>query len=132
MSNAGLLTGIRDVTQGRGLDIKPYLVGTSESFPGRDDAEDRNEAQVGVDLFYNITPSLRTNLTVNTDFTQTQVERFLLRLYPQLAGRPGDRLHVHARPPAIFEGLVSPQVLMRCGAVGISRPDRSYVSPFPG
>ena len=74
MSNAGLLTGIRDVTQGRGLDIKPYVVGTSEAFPGRDDAEDRNAAQVGVDLFYNITPSLRTNLTVNTDFAQTQVD----------------------------------------------------------
>ena len=74
MSNAGLLTGIRDVTQGRGLDIKPYLVGTSESFPGRDDATDTNEAQVGVDLFYNITPSLRTNLTVNTDFAQTEVD----------------------------------------------------------
>ena len=74
MSNAGLLTGIRDVTQGRGLDIKPYVVGTSEAFPGRNDAEDRNEAQVGVDLFYNITPSLRTNLTVNTDFAQTQVD----------------------------------------------------------
>ena len=74
MSNAGLLTGIRDVTQGRGLDIKPYLVGTSESFPGRDDAMDTNDAQVGVDLFYNITPSLRTNLTVNTDFAQTQVD----------------------------------------------------------
>ena len=74
MSNAGLLTGIRDMTQGRGLDIKPYVVGTSEAFPGRDDAEDRNAAQVGVDLFYNITPSLRTNLTVNTDFAQTQVD----------------------------------------------------------
>ncbi len=73
MRNAGLLTGIEDVTQGRGLDIKPYLVGTSESFPGRD-ATDRDEAQVGVDLFYNITPSLRTNLTVNTDFAQTQVD----------------------------------------------------------
>ena len=74
MSNAGLLTGIRDVTQGRGLDIKPYLVGTFESFPGRDGVGDRQEAQAGVDLFYNITPSLRTNLTVNTDFAQTQVD----------------------------------------------------------
>ena len=50
------------------------MVGTSEAFPGRDDAEDRNAAQAGVDLFYNITPSLRTNLTVNTDFAQTQVD----------------------------------------------------------
>jgi hypothetical protein len=73
MSNAGLLTGVTDVTQGRGLDVKPYLVGTLESFPGRD-VPDRNEAQAGVDLFYNITPSLRANLTVNTDFAQTQVD----------------------------------------------------------
>ena len=74
MTNAGLLTGIRDVTQGRSLDIKPYLVGTFESFPGRDGVGDRRETQAGVDLFYNITPSLRTNLTVNTDFAQTQVD----------------------------------------------------------
>ena len=38
MSNAGLLTGIRNVTQGRSLDVKPYVVGTSESFPGRGDS----------------------------------------------------------------------------------------------
>ena len=74
MSNAGLLTGIRDVTQGRGLDIKPYLVGTSESFPGQGDSTVTNNAQVGVDLFYDITPSLRSNLTVNTDFAQVEVD----------------------------------------------------------
>ncbi len=74
MSNAGLLTGIRNVTQGRGLDVKPYFVGTSESFPGRGDARVRNDADVGVDLFYNITPGLRSNLTVNTDFAQAEVD----------------------------------------------------------
>ncbi len=56
MSNAGLLTGIRNVTQGHGLDVKPYLVGTSESFPGRGDSHVTNDAQVGVDVFYNLTP----------------------------------------------------------------------------
>ena len=74
MSNAGLLTGVQGVSQGRGLDIKPYVVGTSESFPGRDDTASHTEAQAGVDLFYNLTPSLRTNLTVNTDFAQAQVD----------------------------------------------------------
>lgn len=74
MTNAGLLTGIRNVTQGHGLDVKPYLVGTSESFPGRGDATTTNDAQVGADLFYNITPSLRSNLTVNTDFAQVEVD----------------------------------------------------------
>ena len=74
MSNAGLLTGIRDVSQGRGLDIKPYVVGNSESHPGREATASNTEAQAGVDLFYNVTPSLRTNLTVNTDFAQAQVD----------------------------------------------------------
>jgi hypothetical protein len=74
MSNAGLLTGIENVTQGHGLDVKPYLVGTSESFPGRGDARVTNAASAGVDLFYNVTPQLRANLTVNTDFAQSEVD----------------------------------------------------------
>ena len=75
MSNAGRLTGIRNVTQGHGLDVKPYLAGTSESFPGRGDTRVTNDAQVGVDVFYNVTPGLRANLTVNTDFAQAEVDQ---------------------------------------------------------
>lgn len=74
MSNAGLLTGIRNVTQGHSLDVKPYVLGTSESFPGRGDSSVTNDANVGVDLFYNLTPQLRANLTVNTDFAQSEVD----------------------------------------------------------
>ena len=59
MSNAGLLTGIRNVTQGHGLDVKPYLVGTSESFPGRDNSSVTSDVQAGGDLFYNVTPIQR-------------------------------------------------------------------------
>jgi len=75
MSNTGLLKGIRNVTQGRGLDIKPYLLGTSESFPGRGNSRVTNDANAGLDLFYSITPQLRTNLTVNTDFAQAEVDQ---------------------------------------------------------
>ncbi|MBI4484865.1 MAG: hypothetical protein HY655_02530, partial [Acidobacteria bacterium] len=74
MSNAGLLTGIRNVTQGHGLDVKPYAVATSESFPGRGDSKVTNDANVGADVFYNLTPQLRANLTVNTDFAQAEVD----------------------------------------------------------
>ena len=28
----------------------------------------------GLDVFYNVTPQLRANLTVNTDFAQTEVD----------------------------------------------------------
>ncbi len=75
MSNAGHVTGIRDVTQGHGLDIKPYLVATSQATPGRVNAGTTNDAGVGADLFYNVTPGLRANLTVNTDFAQAEVDQ---------------------------------------------------------
>ncbi len=35
MNNAGLLKGIRDVSQGHGIDVKPYVTGTAFSAPGR-------------------------------------------------------------------------------------------------
>jgi hypothetical protein len=75
MSNAGLLTGIRDVTQGRGLDIKPYGLVSSLASPGRGRPDARTDATAGLDLFYNPTPLLRANFTVNTDFAQTEVDQ---------------------------------------------------------
>ena len=75
MTNAGLLTGIRDVTQGRGLDIKPYGLVSSLASPGRGNANTTTDASAGIDLFYNPTPLLRANLTVNTDFAQTEVDQ---------------------------------------------------------
>ena len=81
MSNAGLLLGISDVTQGHGLDVKPYLAGSTVDVPGGTERATRErEADVGVDLFYNVTPSLRANLTVNTDFAQTEVDQRLVNL----------------------------------------------------
>ena len=75
MSNTGLVTGISGVSQGRGLDIKPYGVLTSQASPGRANAATENKASAGIDLFYNPTPLLRANLTVNTDFAQTEVDQ---------------------------------------------------------
>ena len=72
MTNAGHVKGINDVTQGKGLDIKPYglLSGEAAGRSGWD--RDQN---AGVDLFYNPTPGLRANLTINTDFAQTEVDQ---------------------------------------------------------
>ncbi len=75
MSNAGLLTGIRDVTQGHGLDIKPYGLVSSLASPGRGKPGLTTDANAGLDLFYNPTPLLRANFTVNTDFAQTEVDQ---------------------------------------------------------
>ena len=81
MANAGLLVGIADVTQGHGLDIKPYVASTTFDAPGTDPSSALDtSADVGLDLAYNLTPDLRANLTVNTDFAQTEVDQRLVNL----------------------------------------------------
>ncbi|MGE3955160.1 MAG: DUF5916 domain-containing protein [Vicinamibacterales bacterium] len=75
MANAGRVTGIRNVTQGLGLDVKPYGLAFAESFPGRSPASTKTSAEGGVDVFYSPTSSLRSVLTVNTDFAQTEVDQ---------------------------------------------------------
>jgi hypothetical protein len=75
MNNAGLVTGIRNASQGRGLDIKPYGLFTSEASPGRGRTSMIGKGNAGVDLFYNPTPLMRANLTINTDFAQTEVDQ---------------------------------------------------------
>jgi len=76
MSNAGLLVGIRDVSQGVGLDVRPYAAGHVAEAPGRTPPVGREESgDIGLDVFYNITPNLRANLTVNTDFAETEVDQ---------------------------------------------------------
>src|SRR5262245_35265892 len=75
MNNAGLLTGLRDVTQGHGLDIKPYGLVSSLASPGRGRPAVSTDATAGLDLFYNPTPLLRANFTLNTDFAQTEVDQ---------------------------------------------------------
>ena len=81
LSNAGLLVGISDVTQGHGLDVKPYATISSTEAPGAAPPVGREtEQDIGVDLFYNVTPNLRANLTVNTDFAQTEVDQRLVNL----------------------------------------------------
>ncbi len=80
LSAAGLLTGLHDMSQGHGLDVKPYGLMTAESFPGRGRARTRTTGNAGVDLFYSPTPRMRTNVTVNTDFAQTEVDQRLVNL----------------------------------------------------
>ena len=75
MSNAGLLVGLSDVTQGKGLEVKPYVAGTVADGPGRTPAVDTGTtADVGGEVTYNITPSLRAVGTINTDFAETEVD----------------------------------------------------------
>ncbi len=74
MSNAGLLEGISDVSQGRGLDIQPYATGTYRSSPGTG-VPSKFEKDAGIDFTYSITPQLKGNVTLNTDFAETEVDQ---------------------------------------------------------
>ena len=70
VSEAGEITNLVDLSQGRGLDVRPFLTGRWLEVEG--DGNVRGEP--GLDLFYNITPSLKLTATVNTDFGETEVD----------------------------------------------------------
>jgi Domain of unknown function (DUF5916) len=75
MSNAGLLVGLKDVTRGHGVEVKPYLAGTTADAPGRSpEVAQETTADIGGEVTYNITPSLRAVGTINTDFAETEVD----------------------------------------------------------
>ena len=74
MSNAGRVGGISGISQGIGLDLKPYLLGSASNAPGRNASNTEGDADIGLDAFYNVTPSLKANFTVNTDFAETEVD----------------------------------------------------------
>ena len=75
MTNAGRLEGMAGMSQGLGLDVKPYAVGNVSSAPGRGRPDALSTGDVGVDAFYNLTPALRANVSINTDFAETEVDQ---------------------------------------------------------
>ena len=74
MSNAGRAEVLSGLSQGLGLDLKPYVVGNVSSAPGRGRAGSIATGDIGLDLFYNLTPALRANVSINTDFAETEVD----------------------------------------------------------
>lgn len=68
--NAGVLTGLSDVSQGVGLEARPYVAANRSTIAGVTDTG----ADIGVDLGYSVTPSLRLAMTINTDFAEAEVD----------------------------------------------------------
>jgi hypothetical protein len=80
-SNTGLVEGLNDdVTQGLGLDIRPYALASAAASPVTGQPNTTTDGKVGLDLFYSITPGLRSNFTINTDFAQTEVDQRAVNL----------------------------------------------------
>ena len=77
ISDEGILEGLEGITQGIGLDVNPYLLGGIDH---RAVAEDKLVGDVGGEVFYRLTPGLRSAFTVNTDFAQTEVDAVQINL----------------------------------------------------
>jgi len=71
VSDAGLLVGFQGITQGIGLDLRPY--GLAGLVQKKGENKEIN-GDVGLDVFYQITPAIKSALTINTDFAQTEVD----------------------------------------------------------
>jgi len=89
--HAGQLRGLTGVSQGVGIEVQPYAVLKSDQSPPVDPSWS-TQADVGFDVSYSITPSLRAGVTVNTDFAEVEVDqrrvnltRFPLR-FPEQRG----------------------------------------------
>ncbi|MDX1516953.1 MAG: sugar-binding protein [Woeseiaceae bacterium] len=68
----GEMSGIAGIQQGVGLDVIPSLVLTRRREFGPGGA--RNDLEPALDVRYRITPSLSATLTLNTDFSTTEVD----------------------------------------------------------
>ena len=72
VSEAGEITNLEGLTQGIGLDVRPFIGGRwlQTGATGNNVVT----GKPGLDLFYNFTPSLKLSATVNTDFGETEVD----------------------------------------------------------
>jgi len=75
MPAAGRLQGLDSLRQGLGLDLVPYVVGNSSAAPGRGAGASVETGSIGGDIAYNLTPGLRANMSINTDFAETEVDQ---------------------------------------------------------
>ena len=72
-SIAGTITGLSDLRQGRGLDIVPSIVTRAiRRFGALNENDSSFEPQV--DIYYKVTSQLNASLTINTDFSATEVD----------------------------------------------------------
>jgi len=71
-ANFGRVVGLENLNLGLGLDIVPSLsvTGSRRFDPGVDDTV----TEPSLDIYYKLTPSMNASLTINTDFSATEVD----------------------------------------------------------
>ena len=71
-SIAGTVAGFADLQQGRGLDVVPSATVREDKVYST--GEGSSDLEPSLDIFYKLTPSLNGALTLNTDFSATEVD----------------------------------------------------------
>src|SRR5215207_6333174 len=77
LANAGVLVGLRNIGYVKRFELKPYTLGGWEK---KENAGIKYTAKLGGDLNVNLTPTLKLNLTSNTDFAQVEADRIPVNL----------------------------------------------------
>lgn len=76
LNRAGTLVGLDSIVNKDFIEVKPYTIGGGEFTPGKEEGQ----LNAGGDINYLITPTLRLNLTFNTDFAQVEADRQQINL----------------------------------------------------
>jgi hypothetical protein len=72
--HAGEVTGLTGLSQGIGVEVKPYFA-ASNAHGGPGTSGWDSDAKAGFDVTYSLTPSLRAAVSVNTDFAEVEVDQ---------------------------------------------------------
>jgi hypothetical protein len=77
VSRAGVLEGLRNLTQMRIFEFRPHVVGGVEKERG---ASAGRTADVGLDFDYILNPAAKLDFTINPDFGQVESDQFIVNL----------------------------------------------------
>ena len=76
ISQGGKLVGINNIKQGTKLELKPYILGGIEFT----DSKPENTGKIGGEINFDISPTLKLNFSINTDFAQVESDRKQINL----------------------------------------------------
>ena len=82
LSSAGVLEGLDGITVSRNLEFKPFVTAAAVESRAEvtGDVPTRDAFQPGIDIKYGFTPNVNLDLTVNTDFSDVEVDQQQINL----------------------------------------------------
>lgn len=80
VSLAGHLSGIETTSQDKPFSIKPYVKGSYERDPATTNTGSKFDEEFGLDFRYRFLTNMTLDLSYNTDFAETEVDRFQVNL----------------------------------------------------